>query len=429
MTNKNKPRPKQKKTVVTSQRINALENKLKSMTVKASKPFSAVGSHLGGAVGSLFGKSDFGKNVGKWLGSGIGSIFGSGDYMTTGPMPSENVFGGTIPKFSTTHASNIVCHREYIGDVLSTTAFSNSAYPIQPGLAGSFPWAASVASAYQEYRIHGLVYEFIPLTTDYAQSGIPGYLVMATNYNADSANYTTKSQMENSEFAVSVKPTAKMIHMVECAPQQTQAVIKYVREGPVSVGQDFRLYDHGLFQIATGGAATSGVVLGELWVSYCIEFLKPILSPTSNAPLGSVTFAGIPIVLGSFTNSSSVTNTYGLDTIGFTAPTASFNYGTANSISVGLSGVVIGLYQFTFCTTAAIAATGTVSVVYPTNTVAFNLFGNGGYQSELGASSTFYVYTLSFQILGPVSSPLVVTFGGTNWSSGNLGTLTISRVA
>lgn len=244
---------------------------------KAKKtPFADAGAIVGSKVSTMF-NAPWAKGVGRWLGSGIGQIFGSGDYQLLGPATDYNVLtnGNQIPKFSTTHQTNVVCHREYLGDIVGTSAFDLTAYPLNPGMSQTFPWLSTIAQNYQEYRFHGLIFEFRPLITDFVTSGAPGVVIMATNYNADARNYTTKQEMENSEYAASVKPTKDLIHGVECATNQTILSQRYVRTGTVATGQDLRLYDTGTFQFAKQGNPTQ--LLGELWVSYCVEFFKPIL--------------------------------------------------------------------------------------------------------------------------------------------------------
>jgi len=269
-----------------------------------SRPFQEAGSILGHTVGSLFGNASFGRNIGKWLGSGIGSILGSGDYQMVGESPKYNVLTSSkqIPQFSTTKQTNIVCHREYLGDIAGTTGFNNVGYPLNPGVATTFPWLSTVAQNYQEYRIHGLIFEFRPLITDFVTSGAPGVVIMATNYNAAVPTYTTKQQMENSEYAVSVKPTLPLIHAVECDKAQTVLSELYVRTGTNPVNQDLRLYDMGLFQFATQQNPNQN--LGELWVSYCVEFFKPELPPD----VGGDTASGH----AARTNISSTSNALGL---------------------------------------------------------------------------------------------------------------------
>jgi len=99
-----------------------------------SAPMATAGSILGKQIGGYFGISQLGSNIGKWLGSGIGMITGTGDYRIAGPTPMYNVLNGQTPKFDSTRQTNIVCHREYLGDVNGTTAFTNNTYPINPGM-------------------------------------------------------------------------------------------------------------------------------------------------------------------------------------------------------------------------------------------------------------------------------------------------------
>jgi len=218
-------------------KIKSLENKVSQMQLqkkpkrkKRPTPFGDTGSIIGNRIGGMFGRSDIGKGVGRWLGSGIGSIFGSGDYSMTGQQPAYNVLvnGSQVPQFDTTRATNVVCHREYLGDIIGTTSFNNTQYPLNPGISQTFPWLSSIAANYQEFKFHGIIFEFRPLITDYVTSGAPGVVVLATNYNADVVNYTTKQQMENSEFAVSIKPTMPVIHGIECADDQTTIPHRYV---------------------------------------------------------------------------------------------------------------------------------------------------------------------------------------------------------
>lgn len=260
--------------------VQQLTQKLQQVSVrpkrKKATPFADAGAITGQRLGSMFNLPML-KGVGRWLGSGIGTILGSGDYSVVGAAPAYNVLsnGNQIPKFASTKQTNIVCHREYLGDIFGTAGFNNTSYPLNPGMAVTFPWLSSIAQNYQQYKFHGIIFEFRPLITDFVTNGAPGVVIMATNYNADVPIYTTKQEMENSEYAVSVKPTRDLMHGVECATTQTVLSELYIRSGAVTSGQDLRLYDLGNFQFATQANPIQD--LGELWVSYCVEFFKPVL--------------------------------------------------------------------------------------------------------------------------------------------------------
>jgi hypothetical protein len=280
-------------------------NKTKQPKAKKT-PFADAGAIVGSQLGSMF-NAPYLKGVGKWLGSGIGQIFGSGDYQLVGGSPSYNVLmnGNQIPKFTSSKQTNIVCHREYLGDIQGTAGFNNVAYPLNPGVSQTFPWLSTIAQNYQEYKFHGVIFEFRPLITDFVTNGAPGVVIMATNYNADAVIYNTKQEMENSEYAVSVKPTRELMHGIECAGAQTVLPQLYIRTGSPPTGQDLRLYDLGNFQFATQTNPLQN--LGELWVSYCVEFFKPIL-PTDVG--GNV--------LSSMTTRSAVSNASPMGTIQLT---------------------------------------------------------------------------------------------------------------
>lgn len=295
MTNKN------------NRKVRVVAPKKQQQKKKKPTPFGDVGDIVGSKVSTMFG-APWAKGVGRWLGTGIGQIFGSGDYQMVGSQPGYNVLtnGNQIPKFSTTAATNVISHREYLGDITGTSGFNLSSYPLNPGISRTFPWLSTLAQNFQEYKFHGLIFEFRPLITDFVTGGAPGVVVMATNYNSDASAYTTKQEMENSEYAVSVKPTREMIHGVECATNQTVLNQLYVRTGAPASGQDLRLYDIGLFQFATQANPIQN--LGELWVSYSVEFFKPVLPQDvggnirSNHSVRTSTASGSPFGLVGVSN-------------------------------------------------------------------------------------------------------------------------------
>jgi hypothetical protein len=296
MPNKTRRRARRRQRASVPQ----LTQKMQQVSVRPKQkrkatPFADAGAIAGQRLGSMFGFPML-KGVGRWLGSGIGTVLGSGDYSIVGPHPGYNVLfnSNQVPKFSSTRQTNIVSHREYLGDIFGTAGFNNTSYPLNPGVATTFPWLSSIAQNYQQYKFHGVMFEFKSLITDFVTSGAPGVVVMATNYNSDVPIYTTKQEMENSEYAVSVKPTCDLMHGVECATNQTVLSELYIRSGSVPAGQDLRLYDLGNFQFATQANPVQD--LGELWVTYIVEFFKPTLPAdvggnvlSANTARGSVT--------------------------------------------------------------------------------------------------------------------------------------------
>lgn len=249
-------------------------------------PFGDAGHYLGGGLaGALnyFGipvNTSMFKTVGGRLGHAIGGIFGSGDYHVGGASSALITNGRELPKFKTNKFSNVICHREYIKDIVSSGtagAFKVESFMINPGLATTFPWLATVAQNYEQYKIHGIVFEFKTTSSDALNSTNTalGSVIMATEYNPSLPNFNSKQQMEAYEMSQSAKPSLSQLHGIECASNQTPVDQLYVRSGTVPTGQDQRWFDRGNFQIASQGLQATNVVIGELWVSYMVEFFKP----------------------------------------------------------------------------------------------------------------------------------------------------------
>jgi hypothetical protein len=368
---------------------------------KKRTPMADAGEIIGDRVGKFVGYPML-KGVGRWLGTGIGAILGSGDYQMVGSAPRYNVLASDaqVPKFSTTRQTNVVCHREYITDIQGTQNFTLQSYPLNPGLEDTFPWLSTVAQNYQEYRIHGLIFEFRPLITDFITGGAPGVIVMATNYNADAPLFTSKQEMENSEYAVATKPTLSLIHGVECATNQTVLPEKYVRTGNVPTGQDLRLYDLGSFQLATQGNPTQ--LLGELWVSYCVEFYKPILPVTTGGDVQSA------LVRRSVVSSTSPLGTINLSTTGTlalaaTATTISWPAQPGNKYRVTIT------WNGTTPTACTPPTASSVQGLAPISLFAGNLAGFGSPPS--GTSSPNVVFLLAYVCIANTPQTASVTLG------------------
>lgn len=238
----------------------------------------------GGMLGSIFGPK--GAAIGAGAGSMLSRITGVGDYKvkSNSIMTDTASFSGEVPAFGKTDNSTRVRHREFVMDVTmnaTPAAFRNTSYVIQPSNATLFPWLSSLAQNYQQYRLHGCVFVFKSTTSDYSAAGALGKVAMATNYNVRDSDFINMQELENAEFSVSGKPSLSRVHPIECAPNNGVPLVKWVRDAQYDAsGGDDRLYDVGKFQFATSGlpSGTANAVIGELWISYDIEFFKPIIN-------------------------------------------------------------------------------------------------------------------------------------------------------
>jgi len=240
------------------------------------------GSALGGVVGGKFGNASFGSKLGGKLGSRISRLIGSGDYTSSERVSYNSLFPsaskeGPLSSFGSTNSSVRIRHREYLDDVYSggSNTFSITTWPIQPGLAATFQYLSQIATNFEEYVFHGLVFEYVSTTSPYFSAGAMGSVVMSCEYDPTLPAYTSKPQMENSDFAISARPDTSMVFGVECKDQPVSG--RYVRT--TQVGQPLSMTDMGNFYLATQTQIAAGTILGELWVTYDIEFRKPHISP------------------------------------------------------------------------------------------------------------------------------------------------------
>jgi hypothetical protein len=209
--------------------------------------------------------------------------------------------GEDIPAFTTNGHETRVVHREYVGDIVapaSPAVFSNTVYSINAANSLLFPWLAPLAANYQQYRFNGMVFEFKTLSSDITAGGALGAVIMATNYDVNALAFTSKLTMENSEYAISAKPSRSQLHAVECDPSQTPNNLYYCLDAARNVAaiSDPRFYNMGLFQIATAGLPSSpGQVLGELWVSYDVSLMKPDISATLSSGSCKIVSSGVGV--------------------------------------------------------------------------------------------------------------------------------------
>lgn len=239
--------------------------------------FSRLGRAFGGAVGGAPG-AEFGGVAGKL----IGSIAGFGDY--TIKYNSLLDMGHPIPSFGDMSQATVVRHREYITDIVvpaTPGTFTNRTFILNPGNPQTFPWLSQIAACYDQYQFMGCVFGFKSTAGDTATFAL-GSVIMASDYDVSDPPYTSKNQMEQSQYCVSSKATVDQIHPIECDPSVGPVAIKYIDHADSVISSfEKRLADHALVQIATTGlpGGTSGSI-GELWVSYEVALYKPAV-PTS----------------------------------------------------------------------------------------------------------------------------------------------------
>lgn len=426
--NKNKNKNKQKKGTFPGAAARAvrikgngdyesIKNSILSVIRPAIKSALEVGgASLGSAVGNMAGPGGamVGASAGKMLAQRFSKLIGTGDYSTNLSDVAHNSLvkysgASEYASFSDSKTSVRLRHREYLQDVFVGTSgvFSNTAFAINPGLSNTFPFLSQIAGNFEEYHMHGLVFEFVSTTSPYNSTSAMGSVIMAMEYNANSPLYTSKPQMENSDFAVSARPDKSMIYGVECANNATNNY--YVRQGSGTL--PLTTTDIGTFQVATLTPLATGVTLGELWVSYDVELFRPhvsasrfgyahwALSAAAATPAGRITSTRFPIDSGGPSNGvrygSASTFVLGASDSVPTVTLTDADVGDTYMIVIG-STSTSGVAQDISVVTVGLTATSTLSTagaVYATNVTKNAISGNG--------LTAVYYYTVTSNSVTP----------------------------
>lgn len=252
----------------------------------------ALGGLGGSAVGGLIGMPVGGGAVGNSLGAALSKWLGSGDYTVGNNTIVKKVMKGSdsVPMMHGEGQSIVVRHKEYLGEVLGSQGFRvNQSFELNPGVSTTFPWLSGVAAHFQEYRIRGLVYHYVP-TSGSAISGTDpalGSVMLQTSYRSNDSVPTSKVEMLNEYCSNESVPSEPFAHPVECDPRENPFNVQYVRTGAVPSGDSVLLYDLGTTHVAVSGQAATDKVVGDLWVTYEIELKKPILESNVTSKVSS----------------------------------------------------------------------------------------------------------------------------------------------
>lgn len=259
--------------------------KEKNEVTRLGYALRALGGMGGGALGSYAGYPEVGLAMGTQLGATISKWLGSGAYTVSTNSLTRRSPDGTIPSMHNNSQTIVVRHKEFIGDVLSSTSFQiQRVLDINPGNYSLFPWLSTLAQQYEEYRIRGMVFHYVP-TSGMAISGTNaavGNVMIQTSYRASTTAPVDKSEMLNEYWASDARASEDFCHPIECSPKENPFNVHYVRTGSVPTSDSILMYDYGRTFVATSGNPANGNILGELWVSYEVELKKPVVSKTFN---------------------------------------------------------------------------------------------------------------------------------------------------
>jgi hypothetical protein len=229
-------------------------------------------------------------------------------------------------------------HKEYLGEIRGSTAFTvQQSYQINPGNSLTFPWLSGVAVRFQEYRIKGMVFHYIPTSGTAVSStdAALGSVMMQTSYRSNDMVPSSKVELLNEYCSSESVPCEAFAHPIECDPKENPFNVQYVRSGNIPSNDSQLLYDLGVTHIATSGQQIDGKVIGDLWVTYEIELKKPIVASNVTAVVDSYAaeYTG-GITTGAWFTGSTSKLSYGSLAITTSGQTITFPKGTVGAFVI-----------------------------------------------------------------------------------------------
>ncbi|QMW68650.1 capsid protein [Crucivirus-94] len=363
-----------------------------------------------GGQGKYYFRDNYGKDLGSQIAGNLGGLIGEGiqslgraigfgDYKVEHNVLMNELQGGPPVMQTTSKRGQVIRHREYLQNIVTASdgSFKLQSFALNPGLVQTFPWLSQVAAGFEQYKINGMIWEFKSTSADSLSSTTTslGSVIMATEYDSSRAVFANQQQMANHEFAMSCRQSASMLHAVECKKSLTPVSELWVRTGAVPSGDDERLYDWGLFQIASVGGPSVANTVGELWVTYEVEFYKPQL-------IGGL---GLELLSDHYSTTSTISTSHYFGLQSGSDPKAV----TGSNLGTTISGPTIifpvGLSEGNFMVQYAVVGNSTANTK-PTltfaNCAAQNLFANdtSGSSDNSGSTSVTLLVNLVVKVTG-----------------------------
>lgn len=353
------------------------QTKMVKKVVAAARKIKKVARKVGTKKNVIRGKGDFFSDIWKkgktLLGQGlhkgidflsdraknlVGHLVGSGDYHMSGEsIKSNSLYSGAamVPTFqNSAQHGNIVCHRESLGLINSQTQFTRTSYTLNPGLA-VFPWLSRIAPAWQRYKVHGAIIEWIPRVPEISTNA-GGSVVLSTRYDLTTAAPSSIIEAEVGFGAITARPMDKMAMPIECKNSMNPTNVLNVRFGSnLPAGANAQFFDHCIIDVCVTGQASAGALIGEVFITYDIEFMMPTAETISNA---SVTSAVLY-------NSITTANPYGVTSGWVVRPGSALSFQLLSSVggcTIGFDPAFPLPIGSTWMVSVVTAATGVITV-------------------------------------------------------------------
>lgn len=178
------------------------------------------------------------------------------------------------PSIRASRESCRVVHRELLCSIVGSADYAVfKRFMLNPGINESFPWLATMAPSWEQYKFHSL--KFIYLTR--TGTSTPGSMMLAPDYDAADAAPIGELVASSYKGVVEDAPWKNITCSLPSKDLNSSNGFRYVRSETLAPNLDIKTYDSGVMNVITiDGTAVNW---GKLWVEYDVEFKIPQLNP------------------------------------------------------------------------------------------------------------------------------------------------------
>jgi len=195
---------------------------------------------------------------------------------------------GSSRNQTTNRKMMVIEEDEYIGEVTGAATaanFGTTAYPVNMGQAGTFPWGAGVVkNNFEKYRFDYVRFYYKREVSEFATNGTTGKVMLSFDADAADPPPSSKQQVEDTDPHVDGMPCENMQLDIPAAMLRRMNDGFYIRPGGLPGGTDIKTYDVGNLYVSTQGLANNSAVVGELHVRYRCQVFIPILEASTTVP-------------------------------------------------------------------------------------------------------------------------------------------------
>lgn len=238
-----------------------------------------------------------------------------------------------------------VVRREYIQEVKGFNTAGSISVSKVPITVDTFPWAKHFSSLYESYKIKRCSFEYVPIVS----STTPGFVILAPDYDPTDEHVAAdgKVKFTNMMGAKSGNSWAPVNCPLDPEALSKQKVL-YTDSALTVTGAEARQSRAGNLWVVVGSNGTTDSI-GELWVSYVIEFETPQIGKPKAATADNISgtharFAGssnsAPFVLSHGNVPATVSSTgttTSVTTWTFSKPWSGYAYFQVSGVGVDTS--------------------------------------------------------------------------------------------